>query len=756
MCITDESATRRRRRRILNPNDILTSLTENGRSSSSASNSARVTPLLSPSTSSTLTSSPRGPVPISSPTLRRSDLSVHMENARRGVTSSDSSTTNTKARTPTRRLFTSSPRQKSDSDKKKSTSSEQEDFQSFSDRDLRSRRAMEDERSRRTSSSDNKFVTKSKRLSGDYDKVRLPADNEPINSARKLLTESDRSTRRMPSACTSRTNDVSKRMDNLAALTKDTLARVEKLRTQPPPRRDSIPVDNIRKKSASRSPEKILKPTNITATRLVVASELTPPGSSANIEKGNGNINANHQIREIADGDHQNHNGYHEDISKPSSILKKSFEDTPVVIIPPPSVQIQGPVSILKRKSSQDEAGSSNSASSSFATPPVTFSPTVIDPVPARKKPGILKKRCSLDESHVIRRRSYSPDVALVEGSSDYRPILKNQRRSSLEELVRTRSPDFQPQGILKRKHSRGEDEFGERSLGSPEPQSILKRKSGTSSSGSSGNSPHVSIATAVILAAAGGAEIVLEPVKPILKKKSFSDENPTMDTLNPEVPKPILKKKSSTETDEQDDRPMKPILKTSRKYSQEDNFASRENNEYGLDSPRIHSVLRNRSNHNSGESGSECETVRPILKQSNSRENSPRPRLSFCNDDEELNINISPITTPRSPDGFFRKPKSVRRSHTVADADLSSIINLKKSFEDGASKDEALNNKVEPHIPKRPISVFEMVMNFEKSSEAGPSTGAIPKRSSLKGSRKSGRFLTQPITFDELEATAR
>lgn len=49
---------------------------------------------------------------------------------------------------------------------------------------------------------------------------------------------------------------------------------------------------------------------------------------------------------------------------------------------------------------------------------------------------------------------------------------------------------------------------------------------------GSTSSTPHVSITTAVILAAAGGAEMILEPehssqdsVKPILKKKSFSEE---------------------------------------------------------------------------------------------------------------------------------------------------------------------------------------------------------------------------------------
>lgn len=606
-----------------------------------------------------------------------------MENARRAIVPIHQDISH-KPKSATKKYSFSS---KSDTEGKRSLI--EEHTRSLSDREIKTRKASEENRSndvkksiidrRKSSSVEPETSTsnrdgkkdKSSRLSGDIDSKTKLSDTTQLKSK---SVDSDKKS-------ASKTYDVSKRMDELTSKTRETLARVEKLANK------TQNHDSPRRKSLPKVDRTI-------------------------------NLDLDHELPDEG--------------NKPSSILKKKSLDEG--IYSPISVQhvqhVQLPVSILKRKSSQDEMG----ATASSLSTPVTFSPSVMDNTTSHKKQGILKKRCSLDESHVNRRRSYSPDVALVEGSNDYRPILKTQRRSSLEEIIRTHSPDLQLQGILKRKHSRGEEDFKERSLGSPEPQGILKRKSGTSSTGSSSNSPHVSIATAVILAAAGGAEIVLdnekETVKPILKKKSFSDENPSLDTLIQEAPKkPILKKKSSTETDEPEDRPMKPILKISKKSS-EDNYSSRDSND---DSPRIHSVLRSRSSYNSAESGSECETVRPILKQSNSRENSPRLKLSFSNGSH---------SGRSSPMESARRSKTVRRSNTIGDADLSSILCAKRDDDDSAEEE------------KKP-SVFSMIMNFEKGS-SGCSTGAIPKKSNLKGTRNKERYSTQPITFGEFEATAR
>lgn len=56
-------------------------------------------------------------------------------------------------------------------------------------------------------------------------------------------------------------------------------------------------------------------------------------------------------------------------------------------------------------------------------TPPVTFSPSVVDPATTNRKQGILKKRRSLDESTVMRHRSCSPDVANKASDFRYRDI---------------------------------------------------------------------------------------------------------------------------------------------------------------------------------------------------------------------------------------------------------------------------------------------------------------------------------------------
>lgn len=193
------------------------------------------------------------------------------------------------------------------------------------------------------------------------------------------------------------------------------------------------------------------------------------------------------------------------------------------------------------------------------------------------------------------------------------------------------------------------------------------------------------------------------EPVKPILKKKG-SDEYPHSDVPS-ETPKPILKKKSSTDTDEPEEKP-KPILKLPKSSME------REILDTGQETRETRSFKYISS------SETECE-VKPILKQTTSREESPRPRLSFCAESSSLDEDVM-------------RYRSSRRSHTICtDFNISSL---------------KISTKEEDRLLKkpRPLSVHELVMSFENTC----STGAIPKRSSLK--RNSDRYRTQPVTSVE------
>lgn len=195
------------------------------------------------------------------------------------------------------------------------------------------------------------------------------------------------------------------------------------------------------------------------------------------------------------------------------------------------------------------------------------------------------------------------------------------------------------------------------------------------------------------------------EPVRPILKKKSF-DDHPHND-LPSETPRPILKKKSSTDTDEPEEKP-RPILKLPK------SSLERETLDTGQESRDARSFKYVSS------SETECE-VKPILKQTTSREESPRPRLSFCAEGSSAHED-EPVQW------------TSRRSHTIcSDFNLSSL---------------KISTKEEDRLLKkpRPLSVHELVMSFENTC----STGAIPKRSSMK--RNSDRYRTQPVTSIELE----
>ncbi|KOC65676.1 Supervillin [Habropoda laboriosa] len=345
-----------------------------------------------------------------------------------------------------------------------------------------------------------------------------------------------------------------------------------------------------------------------------------------------------------------------------SSILKKANDEHSQE---GPLNHQHTPVSILKHKISDSDTGQNLSNSVGHTVLPVTFSPSVMEPT--HKRHGILKKRSSLDESEILRRRSCSPDISSTDNTySEFRPILKNQRRSSLDEIIkRVQSPDPQPTSILKRKSSR-EDDREDRQVGSLEPQGILKRKS-TNSLRTTSVNHHVTItmdATSV-----SGPEILdSSEVRPILKKKHSREESFGSDPPSLE-PRPILKKKSSTESDEHDDKPKKTILKCTRKNSQDEC-----NYETELTSPKKLSMLRNRALQSRTSGALENDPVRPILKQSGNRDNELRVRQTIISDD----ISAEPA------DLFLRK-----RAQSVGHMQPSSIpiefigvLNKRRSLE--------------------------------------------------------------------------
>lgn len=507
---------------------------------------------------------------------------------------------------------------------------------------------------------------------------RLKHSNKENISYKDTSTKRDKKDEQSES--TFKNPSYSKRMDDLTARTRETLAVVERLANK-----------------NRESPKRTLELSN----QYSLSKSKVSSSDQSSEERSNKKSFCKEQKG---------------DLSRPYSILKKkSTEEIVVEVMHSPPTISTTPVSILKRKVSTDIKTEGSSLMTTH-TPPVTFSPSVIEPATTNRKQGILKKRRSLDESQVLRHRSCSPDINNDKTNS--RSILKT-RRSSLEEIIRTNSPDPSIQGILKRRTSRNEEEQ-DQSLNSP--QSILKRRSGASSAGSTSNSPHISIATAVILAAAGGAEIVLDntdTVKPILKKKSFSEEHSYSEVGSGEALKPILKKKSSTETDESEERPKKPILKLYK--SLQDSKDSDDS-----ETPRSTSLFRHLYQ-SSNDSSSECE-VKPILKQS-TKEDSPRLRLSFSGDKELPTFDYSGVT--------LRRTSSARRPNSVCqdfDFDIGNG-NVEKE------EDRELKKP-------RPLSVSDLIMNFEQTSL---NKGAIPKKSNMK--RNSDRCRTQPITFNELEA---
>lgn len=371
------------------------------------------------------------------------------------------------------------------------------------------------------------------------------------------------------------------------------------------------------------------------------------------------------------------HDSKGQSVNKPSILKKKLTTESFVSSV---ETRKQKPVSILKRKSlSQDE---SSSRTHLFSAPPVTFSPSVLENEARSKRQGILKKRRSLDENEVLRRRSYSPDP----NSPDFKPILKNQRRSSMEELTRrSKSPDSAPQSILKRKSSR-EEEIEE--CNGTEPQGILKRKSYV---GCSSGHQHVKISESVILAAAAavGEIKISENVRPILKKKSSSEEYSTPELSLSEVPRPILKKKTSLDVDDAEDKPKKPILKSSRKTSLEE-------------------MEDGKRSRNPSVSSLDMEHVRPILKRENSR-----PRILDSDSSTEVVV-LRRVKTDQKDRPY---------SSSDIDDELSLILNKRRSLEFQSSnldvelrrtKSMSSNDRLRCETVRRPLSVAERVINLE------------------------------------------
>lgn len=328
------------------------------------------------------------------------------------------------------------------------------------------------------------------------------------------------------------------------------------------------------------------------------------------------------------------------------------------------------PVSILKHKISDIDTSQNVSNTINHAVLPVKFSPSVREPT--HKRHGILKKRSSLDESEILRRRSCSPDISSTDNIySEFRPILKNQRRSSLDEIIkRDQSPDPQPTSILKRKSSR-EDDREDRQISSTEPQGILKRKS-TNSQRITNVNHHVTITMETTNV--GNPEIVdSSEVRPILKKKHSREESFGSDPPSLE-PRPILKKKSSTESDEHDDKPKKTILKCTRKNSQDEC-----NYETELTSPKKLSMLKNRTLQNRTSGVLENDPVRPILKQSSNRDNESRVRLNLC--DETVISNDMCI----EPSNLFLRKRAQSVGHIQPSNipnEFTGVLNKRRSLE--------------------------------------------------------------------------
>ncbi|CAK9816931.1 SVIL [Anthophora plagiata] len=456
----------------------------------------------------------------------------------------------------------------------------------------------------------------SSKVKENYSKAyTLPSVNSPVNTKHSNIQRTTGSGGHSDS-------EVSRRVDALTALTKSAIERVERL-----------------------------------ASHVNLSTNYGP-----RLENHSSNTTCQGNPPTTAEDNSSNARALQSSLRK-SSILKKANDEHSQE---GPLNHQHTPVSILKHKISDSDTGQNLSNSVGHTVLPVTFSPSVMEPT--HKRHGILKKRSSLDENEILRRHSCSPDISSTDNTySEFRPILKNQRRSSLDEIIkRDQSPDPQPTSILKRKSSR-EDDREDRQVGYSEPQGILKRKS-TNSLRTATVNHHVTItmdATSV-----SGPEILdgSEVRRPILKKKHSREESFGSDPPSLE-PRPILKKKSSTESDEHDDKPKKTILKCTRKNSQDEC-----NYETELTSPKKLSMLRSRALQSRKSGASENDLVRPILKQSGNRDNESRVRQTIVSDD----------TSGKPADLFLRKrAQSVGHMQPSSiPSEFTGVLNKQRSLE--------------------------------------------------------------------------
>uniref|UniRef100_A0A182WJT6 HP domain-containing protein n=1 Tax=Anopheles minimus TaxID=112268 RepID=A0A182WJT6_9DIPT len=374
-------------------------------------------------------------------------------------------------------------------------------------------------------------------------------------------------------------------------------------------------------------------------------------------------------------------------------------------------------VSILKRKTVESSTAASSASSNAS---PVTFSPSVVDtPIRSNRKQGILKKRCSLDESRYS--RSHSPDDRSI--------LVKHTRRNSFEDGAS--SNQQQAHGILKQKsYESREDVSGAAASGGTSRNSlascsgsgvssgqangsishgILKKKNDSSSTSTPSEPPkHVSISQAVILAAAEICQDMLlvdedeasaYDIKPILKP----------DHQAPVTPKPILKKKYSSENEE-----IRPILKSSRKSSREENSDSEE------------------------------------MKRSILKIDSPAKRTRCYVEQQPASGSVDMVCSTSSSENGTPGAVSLAHSRSLEHPDSVS----------GAAIVPQVTN-----IEKPIISVAERIRNMEKflsggsGSQSSPGSSSVTKQQSTCTSanaisrRESSRYKTQPVTSTEINS---